>query len=82
MLGIARGGLKRRARLNARGEDETIRLRPLEAIAESGNEPARKWIERYEGPWGRSVDPAFDRGGFLERVALIPRESRPSAWLG
>ncbi len=60
MLGIARGGLKRRARLNARGEDETIRLRPLEAIAESGNEPVRKWIERYEGPWGRSVDPAFD----------------------
>ncbi len=60
MLRIARGGLKRRARLNARGEDETIRLRPLEAIAESGNEPVRKWIERYEGPWGRSVDPAFD----------------------
>ena len=33
MLAIARGGLKRRARLNARGEDETIWLRPLEAIA-------------------------------------------------
>ena len=64
MLGIARGGLKRRARLNARGEDETIRLRPLEAIAESGNEPARKWIERYEGSWGRSVDPAFLEAAF------------------
>jgi glutamate--cysteine ligase len=64
MLAIARGGLKRRARLNARGEDETIYLRPLEAIAGSGREPARHWIERYEGPWGRYVEPAFDEAAF------------------
>src|SRR5580692_9211923 len=64
MLAIARGGLKRRARLNAKGEDETIHLRPLEAIAASGREPARHWIERYEGPWGRSVEPAFDEAAF------------------
>jgi glutamate--cysteine ligase len=64
MLAIAHGGLKRRARLNARGEDETIHLRSLEAIAKSGREPARHWIERYEGPWGRSVDPAFDEAAF------------------
>jgi glutamate--cysteine ligase len=64
MLAIARDGLKRRARLNARGEDETILLRPLEAIAESGREVARHWIQRYEGPWGRSVDPAFDEAAF------------------
>ncbi len=59
MLAIAQGGLKRRARLNAKGEDETIWLRPLKAIAESGRTPAEAWIERYEGPWARSVDPAF-----------------------
>jgi glutamate--cysteine ligase len=64
MLAIAHGGLKRRARLNAKGEDETVLLRPLEAIAQSGREPARHWIERYEGPWGRSVDPAFDEATF------------------
>ena len=64
MLGIARAGLKRRARLNAKGEDETIFLRPLQAIAESGREPARHWIERYEGAWGRSVEPAFDEAVF------------------
>jgi len=64
MLAIAHGGLKRRARLNAKGEDETVCLRPLEAIAESGEEPARYWIERYEGPWGRSVEPAFDEAVF------------------
>jgi glutamate--cysteine ligase len=64
MLAIAHSGLKRRARLNARGEDETIFLRPLEAIAESGREPARHWIERYEGAWSRSVEPAFDEAAF------------------
>ena len=64
LLAISRSGLKRRARLNARGEDETILLHPLEAIADSGREPARRWIQRYEGPWGRSVDPSFDEAAF------------------
>ena len=64
MLAISRSGLERRARLNARGEDETILLHPLEAIADSGREPARRWIQRYEGPWGRSVDPSFDEAAF------------------
>jgi glutamate--cysteine ligase len=64
MLAISRSGLKRRARLNARGEDETILLHPLEAIADSGREPARHWIQRFEGPWGRSVDPSFDEAAF------------------
>jgi glutamate--cysteine ligase len=64
MLAIARGGLKRRARVNSMGEDETILLAPLEAIAETGRAPARHWIERHEGPWGRSVEPAFDEAGF------------------
>jgi glutamate--cysteine ligase len=64
MLAIAHGGLKRRARLNPKGEDETIFLRPLEAIAESGREPARDWIARYESLWGRSVEPVFDEAAF------------------
>src|SRR5271166_4642079 len=64
MLAISNGGLKRRARRNEKGEDETIWLRPLEAIAESGRSPAQEWIDRYEGPWGRSVDPAFAEAVF------------------
>jgi len=59
LLAIAQGGLKRRARRNTKGEDETVWLGSLEAIAHSGRSPAHEWIERYEGPWGRSVDPAF-----------------------
>ncbi len=59
MLAISRGGLERRGRRNDNGEDETIWLAPLEAIAESGRSPAQDWIDRYEGAWRRSVDPAF-----------------------
>jgi glutamate--cysteine ligase len=58
-LALARGGLQRRARLDARGRDETAYLDPLDAIVADGRPPARHWIERFEGPWGRSVDPAF-----------------------
>jgi glutamate--cysteine ligase len=64
MLAIAGGGLKRRRRLNGRGEDETIYLRPLEAIARSGRSPAQDWIARYEGPWGRRIDPVFTEAAF------------------
>ena len=64
MLAIARGGLERRSRLNPKGEDETIWLRPLDAIAESGRSPAEDWIDRYQGPWKRTVDPAFDEAVF------------------
>jgi glutamate--cysteine ligase len=59
MLAIAHGGLARRARLNRKGEDETIWLRPLEAIAAGGRSPAEEWIELFAGRWGRSIDPAF-----------------------
>jgi glutamate--cysteine ligase len=64
VVAIARGGLKRRAKLNARGEDETVWLTPLEAIAESGRSPAQEWIERFENPWRRSVEPAFTEAVF------------------
>jgi glutamate--cysteine ligase len=59
MLALARAGLARRARRDASGRDEARYLDPLDAIAESGAEPARIWLERFAGAWGRSVDPVF-----------------------
>ncbi len=60
MLALARAGLKRRARLNAFGEDETIYLAPLEAIAQSGKPLAALRLEAFYERWGRSVEPAFE----------------------
>src|SRR5271157_322189 len=64
MLAITRKGLRRRARLNAAGDDETVWLSPLEVMAKSGRSQAQEWLARYEGPWGRSVDPAFVDAAF------------------
>jgi glutamate--cysteine ligase len=58
-LALARAGLKRRARLDARGRDEADYLDPIDAIAAAGRPPAQHWIERFEGPWRKSVEPAF-----------------------
>ncbi len=60
MLALARGGLARRARRDGRGRDETHYLDPLDAIVEGGVEPARAWLDRFEGPWGGSVDPIYE----------------------
>jgi glutamate--cysteine ligase len=54
MLGLARGGLTRR------GLGEERYLDCLDAIVADGREPARVWLERYEGAWGGSVAPVFD----------------------
>ncbi len=60
MLDLARAGLARRARRNAAGRDETQYLDPLYRIVETGREPARAWLDLFEGPWKRSVAPVFD----------------------
>ncbi len=59
MLALSRDGLKRRARREAAGRDETRYLDCLDAIVASGVEPARAWRARFEGPWGGSVTPVF-----------------------
>jgi len=64
LLAIAHGGLKRRAQKNAKGEDETIWLEPLQVIAETGRPQAQEWLDLYDGRWGRSVEPAFKEAIF------------------
>jgi len=60
VLAIARGGLKRRARINSFGEDETHFLSALDAIVEEGKTPAEVKLEAYNTRWGGSVLPMFD----------------------
>ncbi len=59
MVAIAKEGLKRRARLNAGGADETHFLSELEEIADSGITPAERLLELYHGPWQGDVSRAF-----------------------
>jgi glutamate--cysteine ligase len=56
-LAIAHGGLRRRARTNERGEDETIYLAPLQQIADSGRALAQVRLDQFAGAWKGSVEP-------------------------
>jgi glutamate--cysteine ligase len=58
-VALAREGLKRRKKLNATGEDETIFLNELEEIADSGLSPADRLRAKYHGEWKRDLRRAF-----------------------
>lgn len=58
-LAIAAEGLRRRARLNANGRDETAYLETLMEFAEAGICPAERKLELFHGRWQGNVDPVF-----------------------
>jgi glutamate--cysteine ligase len=58
-LKIAAHGLKRRARLNSNGADESIFLEPLLEIVQANQTPAERKLELFHGAWNGSVDPVF-----------------------
>jgi glutamate--cysteine ligase len=60
VLALAGAGLTRRACVDAYGADETRYLKPLDECAERGETPAEELLRKFHGPWGGSVDPAFD----------------------
>jgi glutamate--cysteine ligase len=58
-VAIAREGLKRRARLNGAGDDETGFLAEIEDIAQTGVTAAERLIERWRGEWGGDINKVF-----------------------
>ncbi|TBR36261.1 MULTISPECIES: glutamate--cysteine ligase [Dyella] len=58
-LKIAAHGLKRRARTNGNGADESIFLEPLIEIVEANQTPAERKLELFQGAWNGNVDPVF-----------------------
>ena len=61
---LAEWGLRRRARLDRKGDDETRALRPLIEIVEEGRSPADRLLEAYRGPWHGDIDKLFDQNAF------------------
>ncbi|HRD75099.1 MAG TPA: glutamate--cysteine ligase [Hyphomicrobiaceae bacterium] len=59
VLAISRDGLKRRKRLDKKGQDERIYLAVLEDIVASGRTTADELLARYHGEWNKSVLPIF-----------------------
>lgn len=60
ILALARGGLERLNTLDAKGENETKLLAPLDEIAASGKTHADRLLDLWEGEWNRSIEPIFE----------------------
>jgi glutamate--cysteine ligase len=61
---LAHAGLRRRARTDATGRDESRYLEPLDRIIETGRTPAEEMLQKYETTWGGSVEPAYHEYAF------------------
>lgn len=59
VVAIARAGLKARRQLDAKGNDETMYLAPLERAVESGLAPADELLARWTGEWKGSFASLF-----------------------
>jgi glutamate--cysteine ligase len=60
IVGIASAGLARRAVKNAKGEDESIYLAPLEETLRLNKTPAERWLDLYRGEWNGDLSRIFD----------------------
>ena len=60
LIEIAEVGLKNRAKLNKQGEDETIFLRPLKIIVDSGLTQADIVRNLYYNEWGQEINKVFE----------------------
>ena len=58
-LKISHAGLRRRARADCCGIDESGFLQPLLEIAEAGQTAAERKLELFRGEWKGSIDPVF-----------------------
>ena len=58
-VGIAEAGLVRRDRRNAKGQDETIHLAPLEETIRLAKSPAERWLEKFHGEWNGDLTRIF-----------------------
>ena len=64
ILEISKAGLRRRAKVDGAGNDETSFLNPLFKIAVSGNSPADNLLAAFDGSWGGSIDPVFSEQNY------------------
>jgi glutamate--cysteine ligase len=59
VVAIADSGLRARARRDASGQDESIHLAPLLALADGAPTQAERWLERFRGPWEGAITRIF-----------------------
>jgi len=59
VLELARAGLARRMHHDSSGRDETRYLQALDDRLARGTTPAQELLDKFNGPWGGSVEPIY-----------------------
>ena len=63
-LQISRLGLKNRGRINAKNQDETLYLAPLDVISGNQRTVSDLLLARYNGDWHGKIDHIFEEFAF------------------
>jgi glutamate--cysteine ligase len=63
-LKLAHAGLRRRARTDRDGRDETRYLEPLDQILEARHTPAEQMLDKFNGAWNGSIEPVYQEYAF------------------
>ena len=72
-LALAQAGLARRRRLDPTGHDESRYLQPIQDYVARGITPAEELLEKFHGPWDRSVDAGVQGIRVLNEAGLVSR---------
>ena len=64
LVSIAREGLRRQAKINGAGEDETVYLDSLATHVEAGTCPADELIEGWKGPWNGQIQGLIEHSAY------------------
>ncbi|HYD17014.1 MAG TPA: glutamate-cysteine ligase family protein [Patescibacteria group bacterium] len=70
-LALSEAGLKRRAILNDKGQDETIYLEPLKEIVESGRNWAVRLEEKFNGEWKGDIARVFNEMNYGNNPSVL-----------
>ena len=64
VLALSHEGLRRRARRDATGRDETVHLAVLDRIVAEGRTEADRLLALWHGPWNQSVAPVYETNAY------------------
>ncbi|MBI3440804.1 MAG: glutamate--cysteine ligase [Proteobacteria bacterium] len=70
-LALAEAGLKRRAILDENGNDESIYLKPLHEIAQSGKNWAQRLLDSYNNEWHGDISHLFNEMNYKNGPSVL-----------
>ncbi|MCE9508514.1 MAG: glutamate--cysteine ligase [Alphaproteobacteria bacterium] len=74
-IDLAEAGLKRRGIINADGDDESVYLRPLHEIADSGRNWAQRLLDLYQNAWNGDMNRLFENQNYENEPSVLTQQA-------